>query len=93
MVKLIKTADTLTQRDWLAYLRAARGLPKLAEDAIPAEHSLRTVQAAASAGWLDCGGLDPADVEAWPLSVDVQTLARSINAVYVEATQPDPKAS
>lgn len=92
-VRVVKTADTLTQRDWLAYLRAARDVPGLGEDALTQEHALRAVQIAARAGWLDCGGLDPAAVEDWPLSVDLRALARQVNAVYEEATRPDPKAS
>lgn len=92
-ITLTKTAATLTQRDWLAYLKAARGVPAVAEDALPLEHAMRGVQVAAAAGWLDCAGLDPAAVADWPLSIDVMELARQVNAVYLEATTPDPKAS
>lgn len=90
-VTLTKSADTLTQRDWLAYVRARRAV-QIPQDPTFGELAYATVQAALVAGWLECEGVDPADVGAWPLSVDLIDLTRAIGETIKGAQEPDPKA-
>lgn len=91
-VRLTLTTHTLTQGHYVAYLRAWNTFPELDADALVLEQQLQVVQAAAIAGWLDCGELDATNVQGWPLSVSISELAGEISALLAEARSPDPKA-
>lgn len=91
-VRLKLTAFSLTQRDYVAYLRAWNTFPALDDKALVLEQQLQIVQAAALAGWLDCGELDASNVQGWPLSVSISALATEITTLLAEARSPDPKA-